>query len=133
MYFFDANGNPIPTAVTVDANGDGLEVFAVDAEGNPLECIWVLTNRGGQQVVGTGSSETTISAVGNAYFGALDGFSSPTYAPIITVGPSTSTVYYPPPQDFYSKTINAVLTAVPTNGYKNRSLYIEVQRSTPSF
>jgi|SRR5579862_4231444 len=134
MVLKDKNGNPLGAAVAVDPAKGCLEVFAVDDSGIPLSCLWVLTNRGGQLTVGKGSTATTISANGSSYFGALEGTpSQPPYLPVITVGPSASTAYFAPPQEFFTKTIDAVLTAVPVNGSANRSLYISVQKTLPAF
>jgi len=134
MQLLNKNGNPLGAAVAVDPAKGCLEVFAVDDLGIALSCLWVLTNRGGKLTAGTGSSATTISANGNSYFGALEGTpAQPPYLPVITVGPSTSTVYFGPPQEFFSKTIDAVLTAVPVDGSANRSLYISVQKTLPAF
>lgn len=82
--------------------------------------------------MGIGSTSITVFGVGPSFFGSLEGFQSETYAPVITVGPSTSTVYLPPDQSLYDVTIDVVLTAVPVNGFKARSIYINVAKQTPA-
>ena len=80
--------------------------------------------------VGLGSSATTISRRGSSYFGVLENYEGTAYAPIITVPtPSTSTIYFPAPPDFYDGTLQVTVTATPLNGDKARSIYLEVQNT----
>jgi hypothetical protein len=119
MILKDENGNPLPTAINLSAVGDGLAVFATDDNGVPLSCFWTLSFRG--------------NGAGPSYFGTLEGFtSSLPFVKSITTGPSTSTVYTPPDQALYNTTVDAILTATPVSGPRERSIFINVQKVTPA-
>lgn len=123
----DSKGNPLPSTVLVDPNGDGLYVQAM-FEGNPLSCLWTLTFAGGRVIT---PSTTFGRKNSQPYFGTLDGFTST--APLVSsvnVGPQTSVMYRVPPPQLVTNTVYATLTAISAVG--SRQIQIQVDGTNPS-
>jgi len=122
MQVLDINNNPLPTEVTMKGDGDPLTVYAMGDDGAPLSCFWVLSPAGSTML-----SPKGVTFVDNktGFFGTLSGFSSPTWVSIITVGPSYSTSYLPPTDQYlWHGDIKASLVAISTSGGQSRQLMI---------
>jgi hypothetical protein len=128
MILKTAQGNPLPTAVVLSSDSDGLTLFSYDDDGTPVQSYFILTPAGGHNtnpkgVVFYGGKNSSM------FNGTLDGFTSPTVVPLITVGPAFSTQYFPPDQSLIEGVVYATLIAVPVSGGPSRQLQITVQET----
>jgi len=85
MIFKDVNNNPLPTAISLPGDGDGLALYCVDDNGVPVESYFTLTPSGGQS---SNSKGAPFFGGKNQSFwvGTLTGFSSAVATPIIATG-----------------------------------------------
>lgn len=122
MIFTDVNNNQLTTEVAVGDNG--LNVYAKDDNGNPLEVFWVLVGAGNQVNNARG---TTFVNSKTYWFGTLDQFTSPVPVSTIVSGPSLFTFYQRPTLPYLMEDgFRATLTAVPVGGGASRQIMLAV-------
>ena len=122
-------GQALPTAVAVPAGSDGLALYAVDENGVPVECFFVLSPTGGQSSNGKGT--TFFGGRNSSFFnGTLNGVAG---QPTVTVGPAYSCVYSSPVDPLLlDGPIYCTLIAIPVSGGPARQLMITVPVHVPS-
>jgi hypothetical protein len=131
MILQTAQGNPLPTAITLAADSDGLVIYSYDDNGVPIQCLFTLTPSGGQSTNPQGTATFYGGKNSTWWNGSLDGTET---VPTVTVGPSFSTHYRPPSDpSVIDGPIYCTLVAVPTNGSHSRQIMITVLSKTGIF
>jgi hypothetical protein len=130
MILKTAQGNPLPAAVTLNSDSDGLVLYSYDDDGTPIQAYWILTPCGGQNVNPKGN--VFYGARNSSMFnGSLDGIET---IPTVTTGPTYSVHYRQPSIPItIDGPIYCTLVAVPVNGGASRQIMITVLSSTGIF